>query len=112
MLSSQHRLKLRELPEFFQRAHREYSPLFVIFWQKNAQPLFQATVIVSKKVSLKATVRNALKRKVRNALFPYCEQDILIQCVVSCHPNIKKASFQEIERELKRAVENITLKSS
>lgn len=107
MLPQQNRLQLRNQPDFFQHAKRVYSPLFIIFWQKNTQPIFQATVIVSKKVSGKSTERNALKRKVRNALLPYSKENRSVKVIISVHPKMNVSSFEEIEQELQKTISRI-----
>lgn len=83
MLPKDHRLDLRKEREFFTKAQRQHTQNLSFFWiqTKNQQ---KATIIVTKKSSLLATKRNALKRIAREVIArdfkknPTCYFDIVV----------------------------------
>jgi len=58
---------LRADPEFFTRATSHGNRVFVVFWEKALKPP-TINVIVPKTTSIKAVVRNKLKRQVKSLL--------------------------------------------
>lgn len=83
MLPKDHRLDLRKERDFFSKAQRQHTQNLSFFWiqTKNQQ---KATVIVTKKSSLLATKRSALKRITREVIVqefkknPTCYFDIVV----------------------------------
>ena len=67
MLPKHLRLPLRKSGTFFATAQRVSHPWFTC-WYRHDDSHFQASIIVSKKVSLLAVDRNQLKRRVRTIL--------------------------------------------
>jgi len=64
--------------------------------------------VVSKKVSLKATIRNKIKRQVREIIqlnLKNIEKGLDI--VIICHPEIANKNYQEIEKEILQIVKKI-----
>jgi ribonuclease P protein component len=64
MFPAKHKLNLRTDAGFFSRARRIHTPYFTIFFTQNEDEVFRATVVVSKKVAPKATMRNKIKRRI------------------------------------------------
>ncbi len=74
MLPKQYSFVLRQDRSFFQKARRSFSSHFTFFFQDVTSHTSQVIVLVSKKVSTKATTRNALKRMVYSTLEPLIEE--------------------------------------
>jgi len=108
MLKKIHRItKQKDFDLILKTGKKIYSPTFIVRYLSNDQNLTRIGIIVSNKVSKKATTRNRIKRKIRESIrlsFSKLKngQDIII--ITS--PKIidkegKILNFQEIDRELK-----------
>jgi ribonuclease P protein component len=105
MLSKRRKLNLRQHPNFFGLAKRLFFPHLTCFYLLNHNKSgFLSTVVVPKKVSLKATDRNKLRRNVYQVIennYSTLQQKNL--CVVLVlKPQAKSVS----SRDLNEAVED------
>src|SRR3989344_606 len=82
---------------------------FLIFkYMKNQRPSSRVGFVVSKKVSLKASVRNAVKRRLRTAFTR--ELDVVkphYDIVVIALPLTKEKTFQEIQATVHRFLKHV-----
>lgn len=100
MLPPPLRLPLREYKDFFKTARKQFSPLFLIYWQKSDQPTSKAQVVVSKKVARSAVVRNRVKRKLRHVLSDVLPQRQGLSIVVIANKKTLLATSQELMNEV------------
>ncbi len=84
MLPKKHRLTKREVIRVFKHRTRVIrTPLFVVYFQNSLDtPLFKAAVTISKKVAAHAVDRNKIRRKIYDALRPFCPQSGHVVIVV------------------------------
>jgi ribonuclease P protein component len=68
MLPLKHRLPLRTQQEFFAASRRLYGRYVTVFYMKTDIEIMRGVVVVPKKVSKKAVVRNKIKRQIRSLL--------------------------------------------
>lgn len=71
MFPKENRFKARIKGEFFAKAKKYYSPLFVLYVEKNDNNDSQVAVIVPKKVLAKSTQRSEVKRLLKNFILPF-----------------------------------------
>lgn len=106
MFTKKHRItKKEDFNLIFQKGKSFYTDFFMVKILENNLDFNRFSVLVSKKVSLKAVKRNAIKRKLREILkkhfniFPP-NSDI----VVYANKNILDKKFKEIEKMLTKNV--------
>ena len=102
MLPRIHRFSPRtEAPVFFQVARVVSNRLFAVHFYTSESDSWQATVIVSKKVSLLAVQRNAIKRMVRAQLQEYFSQkNPKLALAVVVKPAILNRDSTSVKQEL------------
>ncbi len=86
---------------------------FRVKWvlSKNLYPRFG--IVVSNKISKKATVRNTIKRRLREIVRPYCKKQLLqIDGIIFVKPEIVNVSFQMLSKEMKYALDTLGKKIS
>ncbi|MFA5995990.1 MAG: ribonuclease P protein component [Patescibacteria group bacterium] len=109
MLVRAHRLRASaEIKALYQQGRSVNQPLFRVVYAPAKQSFSRATVIVSKRVSVKAVIRNRIKRQLRVQLKKTLSQfvpplDLAIIAKVSC----VKATSQAIARAWQLTVQNI-----
>lgn len=110
MLPKWRKLNLRQHPDFFRLAKRLYFPFFTIFYTSGVE--FLITVVVPKKVSLKATKRNYLRRVVYEEIKAYIEdfQDKKIHIAIVLKPDSSKITPEELRKEIITAVRKVNFR--
>ena len=103
MLKKQHRLnKNKDFESVFKNRGSAYAPSLGLRLAANGLENSRFAVLVSKKVSKKAVVRNKIKRQIRNILREDYLQIIKgYDVVIVCLPTIATKTFAEIQAELK-----------
>lgn len=109
MLNKQFRLDLRKEKDFFLNCKKLHTPYFSFFYLPSDS--FQTTVIVSKKVALKATQRNQIKRKFRGAAKVLLNDltNFKIKVAIIVHPRGTKLSISEIAEQIIKNVQKIRI---
>lgn len=79
---------------------------FTLRYQRN-EDSYKVAVIVGKKVSKKAVIRNRLKRRLREILKNYLSDDIQFSLVLYLKKPIDTATNQEIHNSLEQAFSKI-----
>ncbi|MFZ1720939.1 MAG: ribonuclease P protein component [Microgenomates group bacterium] len=107
MFPKQVKLSLKNQNGLFLSAKKKHSSLFTMLYQESENP--GLAVIVSKKISLKAVIRNLIKRRVFAALTS--RATIILEkkyaIVVRCKPAIVLATYREIEHQLQHTFDEI-----
>lgn len=105
MLKKQYRLnKNKDFDRVFKQGGSAYAPSLGLKITANGLENSRFAVLVSKKVSKKAVVRNKIKRQLRNILREdYLQQVKGYDVVVICLPTISDKTFAEIKADLKFA---------
>lgn len=106
MITRKQRLSLRDNPGFFSQARRWYGTYLTLFYDGEAG-LSQGTVVVPKKVSLKATKRNKIKRQLRNLLNKKLITNKNLRVVAVAKTSILKTSYNDISQEIEKAFVSI-----
>jgi ribonuclease P protein component len=109
VLKKQFRLSLRHEKDFFSNCKKVHTPYFSFFYKPSET--FLVTVVVSKKVALKATARNAIKRKFNSIL-----ENLLItlitlkiKLVIVVHQKSVDLSVNEIAQQIENNVQKIRI---
>lgn len=115
MLSKNRRVSRRLFEEVFSKTKIFSTDFFTTrFFKVDGRCDTRFSVVVSKKVSLKAVRRNLIKRRITGIL-KIIENKIEDSYVVLifCKKNVLEAPFSNLQKELKMALEHIkVLKSS
>ncbi len=100
MLADKNRLKKKKDFENILKKGRTFKEDFLVLKViKNKEKKIRFGFIVSKKISLKAVVRNKVKRRLRESVKPKIE--LLkkgVDIVIISLPGIREKSFKEIEK--------------
>lgn len=108
----------RAFPQIYSRGKRRSGSLLGLTYlprshgrsRRDKASASRFAVVVSKKVSRKATLRNRVKRRVRSAVYPLLSQ---IQpgywIVFSARPSILTSSWEEVRQEVIRLLEKARL---
>ncbi len=115
MLPKQYRLPKKEIEEVLKCGKHFYSDNFFIKYKKNTalsknqNP--RACIIVSTKVSTKATKRNLIKRRLRNALYLiFKEIPFKLDIVLIAKNSLLEKKYKDIVMELKKAFNQLLKK--
>lgn len=106
MLPSSYRLtKSRDFEKVLKEKKSFFTPLFVLKTTENNLDCFRVGIIVSQKISKKATQRNKIKRILREAIRKHLKQirsgfDI----VILSRPAILNKEYKEVEKYIKIAL--------
>jgi len=100
MLPKENRFSARVKGDFFANAKKKYSPLLVLYHQKNNLDVCRATVIVPKKVIAKSTKRSEIKRQLRNALIPHLNEMKGYDLVLYLKSWKSSANHSQIQKEV------------
>lgn len=103
MLPKKNRLLKKEFQEVFKKGKGiNYPPLFLKFL-KNRSKEKKFSVLVSKKISKKATQRNKIKRRLRELIRIKLERiKEGIKGILITQPGIEKKNFHQIEEILEK----------
>lgn len=104
MFPKEKRFKSRIKGEFFAQAKKYYSPLFVLYVEKNEFGDSQIAVIVPKKVIAKSAQRSEIKRLLKNQLRPYLKNLIELNVVLYVKSWRKNPNRDQISQEIKNLV--------
>jgi len=104
MLVKKNKYPLRKDKEFFSQAKRIDSPLFTI-WFKTSNKQFQSMVLVGKKVSKSAVVRNGIKRKMYKALSNEVGESPKLIVVFGVKKSILKADDNQVILEIQKSLQ-------
>ena len=98
MLKQQQRLHLTaDITAVYRRGKKIYHPLIRFLYLATQHPIARVTVIVSYKVSPRATRRNLVKRRLRVALrLPLLHLVRPCDMIVIAQPAARQASYQEL----------------
>lgn len=77
---------------------------FTLYYLRLAAPL-KPRVVVSSKIDKRATVRNKIRRRIRNILKDLAPA--YAGLLVITKPNIADASFQSLEKDFKEAINKL-----
>jgi ribonuclease P protein component len=109
MLPREKRLtNTRDYKRVYQKGSFFSAQLCNINYIANKTSTSRLGVVVNKKVSLKSTVRNKIKRRFREVSREF--YDLLppgFDVVVTLKPGAEKAEFKEIEKEIKAVFEKV-----
>ncbi len=110
MLPKIYRLtKKKDFQIVFQKGKSIKSGFLVFKILKNHFIKSRFGFIVSKKISTKATVRNKIKRRIRDSIFTHVKKiNIPIDVVVITLPGIEKKEFSDIEGAVAEFFKKIT----
>ena len=104
--------KNKELEKVLKKGKRVNSSFLYIKFLKNNLSHPRFGVIVSTKVSKKATERNLVTRRVKEALKTVAkDRDSSFDIVVVTIPDILKKSYQEIKREIEQTLSEMISQS-
>jgi len=102
--------KNKEFDQVFSAGKAAYTDFVGVKCVKNSLEISRFGILTSVKVSKKATVRNKIKRRIRQVLL--AEMDILkpgYDCAVICRPAIAEKKYQEIETNLRHLFARLKL---
>jgi len=97
--------KEKEIKQVFNEGKKVFSRSLILFFLKNDLKTRRATVIVSSKVSKKATERNLYKRRIREVVKNL--ELIGFDMVIIALKEIKNQNFIGIKKDLENAVGKI-----
>lgn len=105
MLKKKERLTTKEFDRFFKTGRRFHSPLFTLVYSRADD--FHGSVVVGKKVSKKAVLRNKFRRRVYNVLYGLSrEKGLKGVYIVLTKPAVAEASFSDIKESLQNLIPN------
>ena len=108
MIPKKHRFTTRVGEDFFAKAKRAYSPLFILYFQKKeTRKMAEVAVIVPKKHAPKATKRNKIKRKMKLVLKPLLPSLKGLGIVLYLKKRVEAEDFANFEKEINYLVEKI-----
>lgn len=94
-----HRLSRKEFTNFFTTGRRYHSPTLTLVYTPYHQ--FHGAVVVGKKVSPKAVVRNRVRRRVYAALYEaYTQQALTGVYILLTKPAAKQLTAGEVRQEV------------
>lgn len=98
--------------KYFQRVYRHgkalHTPLFRIHTYKNNLEQTRIGIVIANKVIKKATKRTRKKRQIRAAFFDLIDHLVLgYDIVVVAKPDIEKASFLDVQKDLEDGLKKI-----
>lgn len=112
MLSKKHRIPAKQIPVVSKRGKRYFSKLFtIIHYIDGGITENQFCIMVSKRVSNKATKRNRIKRRVRSLIYKLLKQEKIPQgqYVILCRDiKIKDIEFDTLYLEIQNLFQKIT----
>lgn len=97
MLAKKNRLSREEFNTYFKKGKRHHSPIATLVVSPHTE--FHGSVVVSKKVSKKAPVRNTLRRRSYASLYTQLKQ----KNVTGVYILILKPQFNTLSRKLQHA---------
>lgn len=100
MLSKSYRLSAKEIPLVIKSGKRQNLKYFSISFLTSARPLI--AVIVANKIDNRSTVRNKIKRRLKEAIQKNLSKFQNKKVVFLAKNQISAASFSEIEDEVKK----------
>ena len=109
MLPKKNRLKKRkDFERVFKEGKRYNEKFLFLVTAPNHLSFPRFGFVVNLKVSKKATVRNKIKRRLREIIRGFLpEIKKGIDCVIVARPEIKEATFQEMKEVLSRLIKKI-----
>lgn len=109
MLPQKHRLPKKEIDLILRNGKYFVAKNFILKYKKNNAESSRACLIVSAKVSKKATKRNLIKRRLRYALYLIFKKNpAKLDIVLIAKPTILSKKYSEIFKELSDAFYKIT----
>jgi len=106
MIKAQNRLQdKRAVNKVLQRGFKVAGTYFTVRILKIGDQPIKLTVVVGKKVSKKAVIRNKIKRRVREAFMPYLEARRGVSLVIFPRMQSIDASFETLKNEAKICLE-------
>lgn len=104
MLSKPHRLKKKkDFDRVFKKGKGFNNDFLFLKVRKNNLPVARFGFIVSLKISKKATVRNKVKRRLREIVKDLLPQIVPgVDGVLVAQPGVENQSFQELKKEVKK----------
>jgi len=104
--------KKKEFDDIFKKGKSTRGTFFILKFLKNDLKLNRFAFMVSKKISLKAVVRNKIRRRLSEAVKEFrTESDKGVDVVFLTLPAIKDKSFSEIKTETDKFLEKIISKN-
>ena len=98
-----------EIKKIFKNNQRFNHRFFSVLYLKNYLSHARSTVIVSKKYDKRAVYRNKLKRKFREAAYPFIVQSQKnLDIIIIPKYSSKNINFHEIKNNLEYALKKIT----
>lgn len=108
MIKSINRLKdSRAVNKVLSRGFKVLKPNFTVRVLKIGDQPLKLTVVVSKKISNSAVIRNKIKRRVREAFVPYVENKKGVSLVIFPKKQAIEAEFVKLNNEAKECLENL-----
>ncbi|MFA6106153.1 MAG: ribonuclease P protein component [Patescibacteria group bacterium] len=102
--------KSKEFDRVFSRGKAAYTDFVGIKCAKNSLEISRFGILTSVKVSKKATIRNKIKRRIRQILLT--EMDLLksgYDCAIICRPAIVEKDYREIKINLRHLFARLKL---
>lgn len=108
MIKSPNRLKeSRAVNKVLARGFKIMKPDFTVRILKTGDQPLKLTVVVGKKISTSAVIRNRIKRRVREAFAPYVENRRGVALVVFPTKQAAETDFIKLNSEAKECLENL-----
>jgi ribonuclease P protein component len=108
MIKSLNRLKdSRAVNKVLQRGFKVLKPDFTVRILKGGDQPIRLTVVVGKKISNSAVVRNRTKRRVREAFIPYMENKRGVSVVVFPKQQAIETDFEKLKNEAKECLNQV-----
>lgn len=106
MLKQANRLnRNKDFNKVFKQGASAYGAVLGVKAVKNEAGKARVAILVSKKVSKRAVVRNLVKRRLMEIIrLNWLSKLSGYDLVITCQPNIKDKSYQELETELNTAL--------
>lgn len=80
---------------------------FFIRWQKNQQNVSRIGIIVSNKVSKKATIRNTLKRRIREILWTLISSIGSVDIIIIAKQGSVNVPYADMREDLEKIIDII-----
>lgn len=108
MLPSQFRLsKKKDFDMVFKKGRSTALRYFFIRWQKNQLKTSRIGIIVSNKVSKKATIRNTIKRRIREIMWTQVPLLGSVDIIIVAKQGSVNASYIDIRTDLEKIIDII-----
>jgi ribonuclease P protein component len=103
MIAKKHRIEREKIAYILKKGKSYKSSLFIVRYKKNNRGIHRFAVIISKKISAKAVIRNRFKRQIYEAIrnkLKTTEIKENLDIIIIPKKTTKEYDYQEIEKDI------------